>query len=64
MLITQRAPMELGASQKYTPRPKIHTPQIPSEMALELVSGADFWCKLMSGERPVDLRGSRGRCSA
>ena len=39
------------------PRPKIHTPQIPREMALELVSGADFWCKLMSGGRPVDLRG-------
>ena len=31
------------------------------EMALELVSEADFWCKLMSGVRPVDLRGSRGR---
>ena len=27
------------------------------EMALELVSGADFWCKLMSGGRPVDLGG-------
>ena len=31
------------------------------EMALELISGADFWCKLMSWGRPVDLRGSRGR---
>ena len=31
------------------------------EMALESASGADFWCKLMSGGRPVDLRGSRGR---
>ena len=30
------------------------------EMALELVSGADFLCKLMSGAGPVDLRGSRG----
>ena len=39
----------------------IHTPQIPREMALELVSGADFWCKLMSRGRPVDLRRSRGR---
>ena len=28
---------------------------------LESVSGADFWCMLMSGVRPVDLRGSRGR---
>ena len=26
-------------------------------MALELVSGAVFWCKLMSGGRPVDLGG-------
>ena len=26
-------------------------------MGLELVSGADFWCKLMSGGRPVDLGG-------
>ena len=37
------------------------TPGAHYEMALELVSGADFWCKLMSGGRPVDLRGSRGR---
>ena len=29
----------------------------PHEMALELVSGADFWCKLMCGAGPVDLRG-------
>ena len=29
------------------------------EMALELVSGADFMCKLMCGAGPVDLRGSR-----
>ena len=29
-------------------------------MALELVSGADFWCKLMSGGRPVDLGGGPG----
>ena len=28
-------------------------------MALELVSGADFLCKLMCGAGPVDLRGSR-----
>jgi len=28
------------------------------EMALELVSGADFWCNLMSGAGPVDLGGS------
>jgi len=34
------------------------------EMALELVSGADFWCKLMSGAGPVDLGGSRGRSPA
>ena len=29
-------------------------------MALELVSGADFWCKLMSRGRPVDLGGDPG----
>ena len=29
-------------------------------MALELVSGAGFWCKLMSGGRPIDLRGGSG----
>ena len=34
------------------------------EMALELASGADFLCKLMSGGRPVDLRGSRCRLLA
>jgi len=39
----------------HPPRPAYH------EVALELVPGADFWCKLMSGGRPVDLRGSRGR---
>ena len=33
----------------------------PRETALELVSGADFLCKLMRGAGPVDLRGSRGR---
>ena len=33
----------------------------PREMALELVSGADFLCNLMCGAGPVDLRGSRGR---
>jgi len=42
-----------------------HLPPTPHrnchEMGLELVSGDDFWCKLMSGGRPVDLRGSRGR---
>ena len=32
----------------------------PREMALELVSGADFLCELMCGAGPVDLRGSRG----
>ena len=32
----------------------------PREMALELVSGADFLCKLMCGAGPDDLRGSRG----
>ena len=42
-------------------RPKTYPPRAHSEMALELVSGADFWCKLMSGGRPVDLGGSRGR---
>ena len=31
------------------------------EVASELVSGADFWCELMSGGRPVDLSGCRGR---
>ena len=31
------------------------------ETALELVSGADFWCKLMSRGSPGDLGGSRGR---
>ena len=30
------------------------------EVALELVSGADFLCKLMCGAGPVDLRGSQG----
>ena len=44
-----------GCVLKHTP-PRAH-----KEMALESVSGADFWCKLMSGGRPVDLRGSRGR---
>ena len=34
------------------------------EMALELVSGADFWCKLMSRASPGDLGGSRGRFPA
>ena len=29
-------------------------------MALELVSGADFWCKLMSRAGPVDLGGVMG----
>ena len=36
----------------------------PREMALELVSGAEFLCKLMCGAGPVDLRrtqGPRGR---
>ena len=32
----------------------------PREIALELVSGADFSCKSMCGAGPVDLRGSRG----
>ena len=31
----------------------------PREMALEMVCGADFLCKLMCGAGPVDLRGSR-----
>ena len=30
-------------------------------MALELVTGADFWCKLMSRGSPGDLGWSRGR---
>ena len=34
------------------------------EMALELVSGADFWCKLMSLGSPGDLGWSRGRSPA
>ena len=34
------------------------------EMAEELVSGADFWCKLMPRASPGDLGGSRGRFSA
>ena len=39
----------------------LNTPLLtPREIALELVSGADFWCKLMCGAGPVDLRGSRG----
>ena len=33
-------------------------------MALELVSGADFWCKLMYRGSPGDLGGSRGRFPA
>ena len=33
------------------------------EMALELVSGADCWCKLMFRASPGDLGGSRGRSS-
>ena len=44
-------PKTSGCVLKHTP-PRAH-----SEMALELVSGADFWCKLMSGGRPVDLGG-------
>ena len=46
----------------YNPLPP--TPRNCHKMALELVSGADFWCKLMCRARPVDLRGSRGRFSA
>ena len=34
------------------------------EMALELVSGADFGCKLMSRGSPGDIGGSRGRFPA
>ena len=34
------------------------------EMALELVSGADFWCKLMFRASPGDLGGPRGRFPA
>ena len=34
------------------------------ESALELVSGADFWCKLMFRAIPGDLGGSRGRFPA
>ena len=30
------------------------------EIALKLVSGTDFWWKLLSGAGPVDLKGSRG----
>ena len=33
-------------------------------MALELVSAAEFWCKLMSRASPGDLGGSRGRSPA
>jgi len=33
-------------------------------LALELVSGADFWCKLMSRASPGDLGEPRGRFSA
>jgi len=32
-----------------------------NEMAFELVSGAEFFCKLMAGGCPVDLMASRGR---
>ena len=32
----------------------------PREMALELVFGTDFSCKLLCGAGPVDLKGSRG----
>ena len=43
------------------PRCSVLTPPSGSgEMALEVVSGADFSCKLMCGAGPVDLRGSRG----
>ena len=41
--------------------PKSFEPKTPCDIALEFASGADFWCKLMSGGCPVDLRGSRGR---
>jgi len=34
------------------------------EIALEFVSGADFWCKLMCRASPGYLEGSRGRSSA
>ena len=53
----------MGSSQKYPPppRPKIQTPQIPRRTAFELVPGANFWCNLMSGGCPVDLRGFWGR---
>ena len=34
------------------------------DVAVELVSEADFWCKFMAGGRPVDLGGSQGRFSA
>ena len=33
-------------------------------LALELVSGADFWCKLVFRASPGDLGASRGRFSA
>jgi len=32
-----------------------------NEIAFELVSGAEFFCKLMAGGCPVDLMASRGR---
>ena len=51
----------LAVDQKPDPGVLLKDPRAHSEMALELVSGADFWCKLMSGGRPVDLRGSRGQ---
>ena len=38
--------------------------QIRSHLALELVCGADFPCKLMCGAGPGDLGGSRGSISA
>jgi len=44
----------------FQPNPKPPPSAKPRDMALELVSGADFLCKLMCGAGPVDLRGSRG----
>ena len=45
----------------HLPGPRSIPPKYLLEIVLDLVSGADFWCKLMPGGRPVDLRGSRGR---
>ena len=53
------APRNIHEATPHQPNPK---PPLrnPHDMALELVSGADFLCTLLCRAGPVDLRGFRG----